>query len=101
MSDTMTLSLAPVAPLHAHVPTITGVDDNCDTCFGTGEIYAKPGVFRPCPSCCGFTQAAVAVAAGSVLAVGCLECMHDCGGTGCGCTCCCSYLPAVTGGGAR
>ena len=33
--------------------------------------------------------------------VGCLECMHDCGGDGCGCGCgCCPYphpLPAVVG----
>jgi len=81
-----------------HVPTITCVDDNCDTCFGTGEIFAKPGVYKPCPACCGgFTAAAVApvLSAGPVGSIGCLECMHDCGGIGCGCTCCCSYEPAV------
>lgn len=70
---------------------------SCDVCFGTGQIFAKPGVLVPCPNGCpgGFTAAALAPSAGSVCSVGCLECMHDCGGVGCGCTCCCSYLPAV------
>lgn len=82
--------------------TITGADPDCDTCFGRGEIYAKPGVFKPCPTCSGgFTAAASALVDVAPLMVGgCLDCMHDCGGAGCGCGCgCCPYphpLPAVT-----
>lgn len=101
---------------HAHVPTITGADDNCDTCFGTGEIYAKPGVYKPCPACCGgFTLAArrdvTRAAADTVVwfeqvvtaAYACPDCNHL---PGCGCDCCPYPLPAVVGaeqlaGGAR
>jgi hypothetical protein len=95
-------------------PTITGVDDNCDTCFGTGEIYAKPGVYKPCPACCGgFTLAArhgaTRTATGRVVwfeqlvaVVGtCQTCGHA---TGCDCDCCRYPLPAAAPqlvGGAR
>lgn len=78
--------------------TIVSADDDCDTCFGRGQIFAKPGELVPCPACCGgFTAVApVLVDLAPLMGIGCLDCMHDCGGLGCGCTCCCSYLPAVS-----
>lgn len=81
--------------------TIVGADDDCDTCFGRGQIFAKPGELVPCPSCSGGFTATLAalVDAAPLMGVGCLDCMHDCGGSGCGCGCgCCPYphpLPAV------
>lgn len=73
--------------------TITAVDDDCDTCFGRGEIYAKPGVFKPCPACCGgFTAAVVRLAPVVSPATPCPGCgcsLSTCVPGGCGHSCCC------------
>lgn len=90
-----TLSPAPTARPDVHIPIIIR---GCGTCFGTGYVWGTEGL-KPCPNGCpppsNDTESSAAPCQGPVLAIGCLECMHDCGGTGCGCTCCCSYLPAV------
>lgn len=91
------LTLSPDRP-HVHVRTITGA--SCDICFGTGKIWAKPGVLVDCPNGCpSFTMTATAERPyqDPQLVGGCLACMCSAAAcaAGCGCTCCCSYEPAV------
>lgn len=72
-------------------PVVPVVLASCDVCFGTGRIYAKPGVLVPCPNGC---------APGFSMAGGCLSCgcSPSACSAGCGCGCgCCPYphpLPA-------
>jgi len=83
---------------HVRIPVIIS---GCFLCFGTGKVFAKPGVLIDCPNGCAKPQDAPAEQHAPHGAYGCPGCPCapvDCESGACCCPCCCIHnypLPAV------